>query len=155
MTPLMDLSVDVRRASQHLSARREYPTPADGHLRLAFKRPIEVALEEFREARRDRNEPTLRRSSSLDQHHLELARFAQSLCKYTSRRPCANDNHIVHVSARDTSWQISEVHLLHIEEVAIAVGWCTTKREPVSGWLSKQAYRKATGINNFLSVFRC
>ena len=103
MTPLMNLGVDVGGPSQHLPARSEYPTPADGHLRLALKRPIEVALEEFREARRDRNEPTRRRSSGLDQQHLEFAGFAQSLRKNAPRRSCTDDDQIVHVPSCDTS----------------------------------------------------
>ncbi len=45
MTPLMNLSVHVRRTAQHLSARREDAPTIGGGLWLAFEIPIQLALE--------------------------------------------------------------------------------------------------------------
>ncbi|MBK8315024.1 MAG: hypothetical protein IPL01_13855 [Acidobacteria bacterium] len=92
MTPLVHLGVHVGRAAQHLAPRREDATSVDRSLRLALKRPIDLALEELCHPCRDRNEAILRRSTCFEQQNPELSRIGQPFGQNTTCRSSADNN---------------------------------------------------------------
>ena len=94
MAPLVDHGVHVRRAAQHLPARREDPSAHDRRLRLRFEVPVVVALEELCKCGRNRNEATRRWTPCLDQEYAQLSRVRQPLGQNAPRGTRANHDHV-------------------------------------------------------------